>query len=214
MTIQSQNRVMGDKRTTAYSNESDLHVQGKEIVLEYLRNGLGIFDQFGDKVSIKGDFYATESPVTKEHGKYIPFTGNTCIECFSNYKLIEHSDENNIENIHKLRLRTGYKNHEISENEYTLHPCIKCPFNKLNYRMVFDIGIGINGLYVAGIEILNSSRVKDYKLKYCIDNNIELIEIKVENIEKYKTQKDQLRCIRLWWKDASGKIHIADEYNK
>lgn len=211
MKIKKQNKLKGERRTCAYVNESNEHKNGKEFILEWITKGKILIDQFGNEINVNGDFYSVESPVTKEYGKMIPYEGNTCESYFSYYDLIKYNDDKKITNLNELRSRIGYKKHKVGENQYKLHPCISCPFNRLNYKMVFDIGIGMNGKYKTAIEILNTSKVKDYKLKYCIKNNIELIEIRVDEISKCKDD-DQLNCNRLWWKDENDKVHIADEY--
>jgi len=98
--------------------------------------------------------------------------------------------------------------------KFKIHPCNSCKYRgNLNYKFVFDIGIGHKGNYTAAIEILNKSTVKDEKLLYCIKNNINLFEIKAETILKEIENPKYIKCQRLWWKDENGNINVADQYS-
>jgi hypothetical protein len=204
LSVSKQNKVNENRRTGAYSNESVSHKQGKEMVLKWIQEGSHLIDQFGNEIMLNGDFYKIESPVTKEYKNLIPSQSDTCISCFKNYDLIQYDDDEMI-NLNELYERTG------CHKKDNLHTCIKCPFNKLSYKMIFDIGIGLEGKYITAIEILNTSKVKDYKLKYCISNRIELFEISVDEIEN--NRPEQIKCNRLWWIE-NGKVVILDDYIK
>lgn len=201
-------------KTGAYANESKFHNDGKELVIELLNSKVSIVDQSSKNIEFKGDFIAAESPVVKEFGNTVPFHGDTCVECFKKYDLLDY-DENGVVNNQEALIRmTCHDKYMIIENQYKLHPCIKCPLNNLKFNMIFDIGIGNESGYTAAIEILNTSKIKDYKLKYCIDQNIDLFEVSVEELERYRNEQNTLVLNRIWWKDSKGNVQIHKSYNK
>jgi hypothetical protein len=162
--ISNQNKASNERRSSAYSKESDTHENLKNVIYKKLINGdLNLVDQFGMYIQFnKESFVAIESPVIVELQNRLPFYDKeSCKLCFKEYNL-ENSE------ITSLLDRTGHSNYIDGDNHYSLHPCIKCPFNKNTYKHIFDIGIGYNGKYTDVIEILHTSKCKSNKIKYCI----------------------------------------------
>lgn len=197
--ISELNKKNKEGRTCTYSNESVTHLSMKEDLYKMIKlNKLKMVDQHENEIMINSKVIVTmEAPVTLQHDKVAPyFSKDSCKFCFNSIGLSGYDEAILNERILNCR-----------ESEGT-HPCIKCPFNKLNYISVFDIGIIENGKYIAAIEVLHTSKIKKYKLDYCIKNDIKLYEI--DSYEGFNGEK--VRCTDVWWKDEEGKIEISDKY--
>ncbi|WP_299831324.1 hypothetical protein [uncultured Metabacillus sp.] len=202
MTVEKVNKSKGERRTGSWNNESDVHKSFKDKLFNMIINKeIKLYDQFGKEIIFKDNsFISTETPVSKEYGKEIPYV-SSCKPCLDKFEL-EYNEE--------VEKRIDPKVVKSCYNSYKIHPCIGCIFNKQNYISVFDIGAGKDKEYTTAIEVLNTSRVKEYKLKYCIKNNIELFEVNVNDIED--ELDDTLVLQRLWWIDNKGKIIIHKDY--
>lgn len=199
------NKSKKERRTSAFSNESVSHVTMKESIYSLLKDGnLVLIDQFNNKIKFNSNTkFIMESPVTLQHQNIIPYySEGSCNICFDEFGIGEYV--NNIL-INEDQLDERVLACRESED---IHPCIKCPFNKLKYISIFDIGIIEDNRYIGAIEILRTSKTKKYKLEYCIKNNIPLYEIKTD----IDISNNVVNCNKLWWKKENGQIKVIDTY--
>lgn len=74
-------------------------------------------------------------------------------------------------------------------------PCNKCleinldkkQKNDISIGFTPDISFGYDGKHIVWLEVLNTSPCSPYKIKFCQDNNIELLEISVTDIDRFKS---------------------------
>lgn len=192
-------------------NESYKHKLAKELLFNWIVvNNTDLIDQFNNSHYIDDDFVAVESPVFKELGEgWVPYHQiGSCDDCLSD--ITEHQWEGHISAIENKNIRP--LDTRTLSGCYFNHPCNECDFNKLyTYQFIFDIGIGHEGNYINAIEVLNTSKVSDKKLIYCIRNNINLFEVKADWVLKQTKIPKNIKANRLWWRE-NGEVFISDHY--
>jgi hypothetical protein len=193
-----------------YRKESKKHNGAKRKILESLiNNDILLIDQNNKYITFDMDFMAIESPVSTSHKNKIPFIDlKDCSICVKKYKRNYHFDIKTKEEFFERLNISSYK-HKSEKEVYYQHPCLNCPFNNLKYKHIFDIGLGKEGYYTGAIEILHTSKIKRNKILFCIENNIELIEIPSTVVN---TKDKEISCERIWWKDKDGEIHLSSRY--
>ena len=83
----------------------------------------------------------------------------------------------------------------------------------MKYNFVFDIGLGSNGVYHTAIELTHTHKIDKRKIQYCINNNIQLLEIKT--LPVYNNQKEKtIQCSKVWERDINGVLTVSDKYKK
>lgn len=200
--------------------ESDRHLNAKEKLFNLIsEKKINITDNFENKhIIFKGEnqdeFLHVESFIIRPENektyvnsaffsnkdlpcvKYLTFKGNARLLC----------DQ-----------RSSYGAHDNLPCKYCLEMNLSSnEKNKTKIGYTPDVSFGYDGKHKVWLEILYTHACSDHKIRYCVENNIVLLEISVEEIENLTGGTLKFNNLTSAWKDTVGEMsnQVVLEMNK